>query len=197
MGDCMILLRYGNTNTFYFPTETGGLLLDTDWAGTLPAFFRALKQSGLTLDAISHLLLTHCHGDHMGLAGELQRRGVTLLVTEEQLPHLHDPDPIFARDSRLAYVPADEKAAEVIPWADSRARLAALGIAGELIPTPSHSADSLSLVLDDGDCFVGDLEPLSYLAAYEDNPALAADWQAILARHPRTVYHAHANAKTL
>lgn len=194
----MIPLRYGNTNTYYFPGENGGLLLDTDWAGTLSAFFRALKQNGLTLDAISHLLLTHCHGDHMGLAGELQRRGVRLVVTAEQLPHLHDPDPIFARDSRLAYLPADETAAEVITCADSRAYLAALGIAGEIIPIPSHSADSVSLVLDNGDCFVGDLEPLSYLAAYEgSNPALAADWQAILARHPRTVYHAHANAKML
>ena len=193
----MIRLRYGNTNTFYFPAETGGLLLDTDWAGTLPAFFRALKQSGLTLDTISHLLLTHCHGDHMGLAGELQRRGVTLLVTQEQLSHLHDPDPIFARDSRLAYVPADEKAAEVIPWADSRARLAALGIAGELIPTPSHSADSVSLVTDDGCCFAGDLEPMGYISGYADNAALEKDWETVMSFAPKRILFAHANEKTL
>ena len=45
----MIKLRYGNTNTFYIPGADGGLLLDTDWAGTLPAFYKALKAAGLGL----------------------------------------------------------------------------------------------------------------------------------------------------
>ena len=30
----MIKLRYGNTNTFFIPGSEGGLLVDTDWAGT-------------------------------------------------------------------------------------------------------------------------------------------------------------------
>ena len=38
----MIRLKYGNTNTFYVSGINGGLLVDTDYAGTLPAFFRAL-----------------------------------------------------------------------------------------------------------------------------------------------------------
>lgn len=44
----------------------------------------------------------------------------------------------------------------MINCADSRAFLAGIGIDGEIISTPSHSPDSVSLVLDDGDCFVGD-----------------------------------------
>ena len=46
---------------------------------------------------------------------------------------------------------------------DSRAFLAALGIDGEIVSTPSHSEDSITLVLDSGDCFVGDLEPMEYM----------------------------------
>lgn len=68
---------------------------------------------------------------------------------------------------------------------------------GELLLTPSHSEDSVSLILDDGDCIVGDLEPRAYLDAYEDNPALKRDWENILRFHPRRILYAHANEETL
>ena len=55
----MIKLRYGNTNTFFFPGARGGLLVDTDWAGTLPRFFQAIKTAGLELGDISFVVATH------------------------------------------------------------------------------------------------------------------------------------------
>ncbi|HAO69061.1 MAG TPA: hypothetical protein DCR31_03190, partial [Ruminococcaceae bacterium] len=57
----MIRLRYGNTNTFYIPGAGGGLLVDTDWAGTLPQFFRAIKAAGIEMKAITTMLVTHYH----------------------------------------------------------------------------------------------------------------------------------------
>ena len=38
-----IKLKYGNTNTFLVPCNGGYLLVDTDYTGTLPAFYKALK----------------------------------------------------------------------------------------------------------------------------------------------------------
>ena len=107
----MIKLRYGNTNTFYIQGADGGLLLDTDWAGTLQPFFKAIKASGVEMKAIKALLITHYHPDHMGLAGELQQRGVKLLLADVQRPFVHAADEIFARDRRLSYRAADENAA--------------------------------------------------------------------------------------
>ncbi len=72
-----------------------------------------------------------------------------------------------------------------------------MGIDGEIIPTPSHSDDSVSVVLDDGDCFVGDLEPIEYLDAYESNGKLKADWDRLMLRHPKRIFYAHANEKTI
>ena len=43
-------LKYGNTNTFFIPGSCGGLLVDTDYAGTLPAFYRAIKQSSIRVN---------------------------------------------------------------------------------------------------------------------------------------------------
>jgi len=193
----MIKLRYGNTNTFYIPGADGGLLVDTDWAGTLPQFFRAIKAAGIDMKAITTLLITHYHPDHMGLAGELQQLGVKLWIADVQRPFVHGPDAIFARDRRLSYRPVEENAATGFACAESRDLLKTLGIDGEILHTPSHSEDSISLLLDDGSCLVGDLEPLAYLAGYEENQALKSDWEQILNRHPQRILYAHANEQCL
>ena len=36
-------LKYGNTNTFLIRGESGTLLVDTDYAGTLPGFYCHLR----------------------------------------------------------------------------------------------------------------------------------------------------------
>jgi hypothetical protein len=38
-------LKYGNTNTYF----VNGLLIDTDYAGTLPAFYRVIKEKGIAV----------------------------------------------------------------------------------------------------------------------------------------------------
>lgn len=188
----MIKLKYGNTNTFFID----GLLVDTDCAGTLPAFYRALKQNGIMVRDIRYVLATHYHPDHMGLIGALVTQGVKLLLVDVQKDAVHASDYIFERE-RLPFVPVDATQATVISCGESRALLAQLGIAGEIIPTPSHSADSVSLILDEGDCLVGDLEPYEYLEAYDDNAQLQADWAHILSHRPKRIFFAHAPEKTL
>ena len=189
----MIRLKYGNTNTFYVPGKSGGLLIDTDYAGTLQAFFRSLKMNHLELDDISYVLPTHCHPDHIGLIGELQHLGVKLLLIDKQLATVHFPDGIFRRDRHLRYVPIDEKQAAIISCGVSREFLRSIGIEGEIISTSSHSKDSISVILDCGDCFVGDLEPFEYLGGYENNLQLQKDWSLIMSRKPKRILYAHAN----
>ena len=193
----MIRLRYGNTNTFYIPGKSGGLLIDTDYAGTLQAFFRALKTNHLELNDISYVLPTHCHPDHIGLIGELQHLGVKPLLVDIQLATVHFPDEIFGRDKHLRYASIDEKQATIISCDESREFLRSIGIEGEIISTPSHSEDSVSVILDCGDCFVGDLEPFEYLDGYENNLQLQKDWSLILSRNPKRILYAHANEKAI
>ena len=193
----MIRLKYGNTNTFYIPGKSGGLLIDTDYAGTLQAFFRALKTNHLELNDISYILLTHCHPDHIGLIGELQHLGVKPLLVDIQLATVHFPDEIFGRDKHLRYTPIDEKQAAIISCDESMEFLRSIGIEGEIISTPSHSEDSVSVILDCGDCFVGDLEPYEYLNGYENNLQLQKDWSLILSRNPKRILYAHANEKAI
>ena len=194
----IIPLKYGNTNTFYVRGADGGLLVDTDYAGTLQPFFRAIKEKGIGVGDITCMLATHYHPDHTGLAGELQEMGVKLIVMDVQKQLVHYADRLFVRDSR-DYVPVNLKKATVIPCGESRKFLKGLGIDGEIVHTPSHSRDSVTLILDSGDAIVGDLEPREYLGAYDDGEAgdLLRDWKEIMRRKPKRIWYGHANGKVV
>lgn len=190
-------LRYGMTNTFLISGKSGRLLVDTDYAGTMSGFYSAIKQYDIKVSDISYVLATHYHPDHIGLVSELMKQGVKLLVVDTQCPHIHYSDEIFARDKRLNYEPIDESDATVISFKESREFLKNLGINGEIISTASHSEDSVSLVLDEGVCIVGDLEPIDYLGGYEENVPLQQDWELVMSYNPKLIYYAHANEKVL
>ena len=192
----MDTLKYGNTNTFFIRGNDGGLLMDTDYAGTLPAFHKALKNAGIKVADVKYVLSTHYHPDHMGLVGQLMEQGVKLLLMDVQKDTVHFSDKIFEKD-KLPFSAINEADAAVISCGESRTFLSTLGIHGEIISTPSHSEDSISLILDDGSCFVGDLEPLEYLDAYEDNTALKSDWDRILSFRPKAVFFSHRPEKKL
>lgn len=190
-------LRYGMTNTFLISGKSGRLLVDTDYAGTMSGFYSAIKQYDIKVSDISYVLATHYHPDHIGLVSELMKQGVKLLVVDTQCPHIHYSDEIFARDKRLNYEPINESDATVISFKESREFLKNLGINGEIISTASHSEDSVSLVLDEGVCIVGDLEPIDYLGGYEENVPLQQDWELVMSYNPKLIYYAHANEKVL
>ena len=192
-----IKLKYGNTNTFFICGTSGNLLVDTDYAGTLTAFYRAIKEQTIKISDITYILATHYHSDHIGLIGELINQGVKLLVIDTQYSYIHFADNIFSRDKRLAYEPIHMDNAIIINTEESRAFLRNIGIDGEIVATTSHSADSISLILDSGECFVGDLEPIEYLAAYDQNDRLNYDWELIMHYAPKKIYYAHANEKIL
>lgn len=190
-------LKYGNTNTFFIRGTAGNILVDTDYAGTLPLFYKEIKRQNISLEDITYVLATHYHPDHMGIVSELMKQGVRLLLVDVQKEYVGFSDEIFARERRLEYVPVNAEKAIIISCEGSRAFLKSIGIEGEIIITPSHSGDSVSLLLDDGTCFVGDLEPMEYLGAYEENEKLKADWELILSRKPKKICYAHANEKIM
>lgn len=189
------LLKYGNTNTYFVKGSSGGILIDTDWAGTLPAFFKAIKSAGITTEDIGYVLITHFHPDHMGIEGELAELGIKPVIVDIQREYVHCSDEIFHR-SGVNFVPIDESRAVYISCEESRGFLRGIGIDGEIIHTPGHSADSVSLILDSGAAFVGDLPPLDVADGF-DNAEIKRSWDLVLSFCPRTVYYGHANERHL
>jgi glyoxylase-like metal-dependent hydrolase (beta-lactamase superfamily II) len=183
----IVNVGYASTNYYAITAARSYLLVDVGFPGTLPKLRHTLERAGITLGAVEHLLATHYHPDHAGLAPELQREGVRLLVLEPQLPFVprlgqymkpeHRFQPIALADCLLSSL------------AESRSFLRRLGLDGELIATPGHSDDSVTLILDDGQAFTGDLPPP--FMAPDESGAVEWSWEAIRACGVHTVYPGH------
>lgn len=151
-----------------------------------------LRRMGIPLEEIRMALATHYHIDHAGLAEELKREGVPLLVLDVQESAIPEMKTWTKPEDR--YVEITSEGNRVIACTESRQVLQALGIAGEILHTPGHSPDSVSLLLDDGCAFTGDLPPEPY--AYDEPTALAC-WRLLRERGARRVHPAHGLIWTL
>lgn len=82
---------------------------------------------------------------------------------------------------------------------DEGLSLAEYGIPGKVIHTPGHTSGSVSVLLERGDAFVGDLAmnglPLRLRPGLpifaQDLPAVRESWKRLLDLGARTVYPAH------
>lgn len=181
------LLKYGNTNCYYIKGKNGSLLVDTDWAGTLQAFYRKIKELNIT--KIDYLLITHYHPDHMGIAQDIINMGTKLLLIDVQKDYIHNSDTIFQKDKHVKFNPINTEPV-IISCEQSRKFLNDLGIDGEIIHTPGHSEDSISLILDDGSAFVGDLYDLRSAITFNDEK-INNSWNKILSHNISKIYYGH------
>ena len=184
-------LRYSNTNTYLIEGRNGKLLFDTGWAGTFPPFCRSMGKLGIPVQGIDYICLSHFHPDHMGIAQEIADLGPVIVVFDVQRSFVHSADEIFEKEGNKAFRPIVDEKVRFMKTEDSRAFLSELGIDGEIIHTPGHSDDSISLVLDDGMLFVGDLNPLYELELHRGTQ-IEASWNRLLSFNPHTVYYGHA-----
>jgi glyoxylase-like metal-dependent hydrolase (beta-lactamase superfamily II) len=74
-------------------------------------------------------------------------------------------------------------------FAASRNFLSGLGLQGEVLPTPGHSPDSITLVLDEGHAFTGDLPP-RFLVPENDLASLQS-WDRIYRHKITRIYPGH------
>ena len=189
--DTIQLLKYSTTNTYLIHGRDGYLLLDTGWAGTLPAFYRALGEMKVAAQEIRYVLVTHYHPDHMGIVQDIVNTGAQLVIVDVQREFVHGCDAIFAKEPRVPFAKIEESRARVITCEESRAFLKDFGIEGEILHSPGHSDDSISLWLDQGVLFVGDLNPL-YEREMHRGTLIDATWERLLKKNPRVVYYGHA-----
>lgn len=182
-----VVLSYRSTNYYAIDVKGGKLLIDGGWPGTWPQFAAEMKRKGVAAAEIRYLLATHFHPDHAGLVEEFKKLGAELILMETQLGVLDPADP----EMLFPFVHVSAASNVLLKFADSRAFLASLGLAGEIVPTPGHSDDSVSLVLDDGSAFTGDLPPRFMIP--EDAAVLRASWAELDRRHVTRIFPAHGN----
>ncbi len=192
-------LANSKTNIFLIDGTDGSLLFDTGWAGSMDALERSLHEIKKSTGDIGYVLMSHYHPDHCGLAQELADKGAVIVALDLQVPFLHSADEVYAKGNKPEYKrfrPIDDSKVRVISPAESRAFLDTLGIQGEILHTPGHSDDSVTLLLDEGIAFVGDLNPLYELELHKGTQ-IEASWDKILSHKLKTVYYGHARKHVL
>lgn len=184
----IVNVGYRSTNAWVVSVGRSRLLVDLGWPGTLGTMLAILERKGIPLGEIAYGLATHYHIDHAGLAQELKQRGVRLLVMQEQVHAISNMRRWTKPADRYVDVMLHDNV--IVSTADSRALLATIGICGEIVHTPGHSDDSVSLLLDTGAVFTGDLPPLS-MAAPEAASVVTRSWRTLRERGATTVYAGH------
>jgi ribonuclease/clavin/mitogillin len=190
----VVNVGYRSTNFWVVSQGTTRLLVDLGWPGTMGLMRANLDRAGIPLREIRYGLATHYHPDHAGLAQELKLAGVPLLMMDVQVTLA----PVLGTivKPRDGYVEVTMHDNVTISCAESRALLDRIGIAGEIIHTPGHSDDSVSLLLDEGWVFTGDLTP-PFLAVEEDLAVVLDSWQRLRERGGTRVYPGHGPVRQL
>jgi len=161
---------------------------------------------------VSLVVFTHGHFDHIGAASELKEAtGAKLAIHEKDAPLLEGAQTPFPPGitpwgrflSRL-YTPfmplvRFPPATVDLVLGDDGLSLRDYGIPGRVIHTPGHTAGSISVLLETGEAFVGDLAMsklplrrspgLPVLA--EDRDAIVRSWRLLLDAGATTVYLSH------
>ncbi len=177
-----------STNYYALDVRGGRLLVDCGWPGTMSQFTAEMKRKGVLPSEVKYILATHFHPDHAGLVDEFKKLGAKLILLESQTVALEAP--ISNGPSSCIHICADNNV--LLKFDDSRKFLASLGLSGEIIPTPGHSPDSITLILDEGYAFTGDL-PARFILSDEDLLSKAS-WDRIYRRPIKRIYPAHGNS---
>lgn len=189
----IIPISYRSTNYFILDNGKTKLLIDAGWPGTIGELKHALKQKDISLANINYVLVTHYHPDHAGLTQDIKNAGAKLIVLQQQLPFIA---PLAGLIKPTApFTPINTNDNIIISTQNSRPFLQQLGFNGEVLHTPGHSDDSITLLLDTGEAFIGDLPP-----GYTVEPGgglVMSSWKALKTAGAKNIYPSHAKPFTI
>ena len=194
MTHTIVNVGYRSTNFWVISVGTSRLLVDLGWPGTMATLQANLQRMGVPQREILYGLATHYHIDHAGLAQELKNAGMQLLVAEVQAEWIPRMKQHIKPTDRYTDITLHDN--RVFALADSRDMLAEIGLSGHVVHTPGHSDDSVSLVLDDGSAFTGDLtHPM--MMTDDERAVTSASWQQLRECGATTVYAGHGPVRAI
>lgn len=188
------------------------IMIDGGAPNQAKRFVKTLKQLSIRPGDIHLLVLTHAHWDHIGSVKaikEITGASVALHSKEREwlekslksIPPGVTPwgkifGSVMAIFMPLIHIPSTNVD---IALGDTEVSLADFGIPGKIIHTPGHTMGSVSILLESGEAFVGDLAMnLFPLRLTPGLPVLAENlqkvkesWKLLLGLGAKSVYPAH------
>ncbi|PID27478.1 MAG: hypothetical protein CSB55_08820 [Candidatus Cloacimonadota bacterium] len=165
----IITLKTGFSNS-YLIKDKGIILVDAGSYNSFNVFLRETKKNGINPKEISAVVITHCHWDHIGCAKSVKEyTNAKIIVHAAELDILENGKHLIV-SSLTARGKIIEKIlniynknkqiepceADIIVNGEEKS-LSEFGINGKIVFTPGHSSGSVSVILDSGEAFVGDM----------------------------------------
>ncbi len=196
----------------YILRDRGVVVVDCGMAGAFSQFVNGLKSASIEPAEVKLIVVTHAHWDHIGLAGDIRKiTGAPLALHKNEKDWLEGaqvsvpagaclwgsclrmPMVLFRNWIKTAKATVD------MIIEDDGFSLEPYGISGKVIYTPGHSPGSVSIVLDSGEAFVGDMA-MNYfpftlrpgLPIFADDCSLLREsWNHLLSLGIGKIYPAH------
>jgi len=210
-------VRLGFTWCYLLKCTDGYLLIDTSYPNYFPKFQKSIAKLGIDVSEIKYLLLTHHHDDHAGFAAELvNKTGCRVIAHHDAIAPLKQGESedtmqpvnrrvkfifslfqLFHQQFRFSPLIIGEN--DIILTGDDLDLLKSIGINGKILHTPGHSQDSISVILSDGNAFVGDvamnflrLTGIGHRPIYvEDINIVYESWQRLIEQGAKVIYPSH------
>ena len=211
-----MIINLGNrvVNNYLISSEAGYILIDTGYDGSFPRFMKGLEKRRIAPNEIKYVFLTHAHDDHAGFLNEvLAVTDAQVILHPKAVEGLKRGQNSFEGgcSSRMAYLfckvlalfghgehrypPIRAEYMDRLVPIDSD-RFKALGFPCEIIKTPGHTADHISLragdVLFCGDAAMNGFPSVRRTIIWiEDLRQYRQSWEAILKSKPAMLYPGH------
>jgi glyoxylase-like metal-dependent hydrolase (beta-lactamase superfamily II) len=184
---------YDSSNYYLIGQNTTRLLIDVGWPGTLPKLLNIFKRKRVPLQDVKYLLITHYHPDRAGLAQEVKIDRHSACSRRKPAAFIPKLRRYMKPSNPFLEITLDDN--HNLRFKDSRAFLLHLGIRGEIIHTSGHTDDSISLILDEGIAFTGDLPGSTW--GEDSMHQVETSWQRIRALNAKTIYPGHGPVRPL
>ena len=204
-------------NTYLYPIDSGYVMVDTGYEGSLGAVERRLLKMGIKLEDVKYVFLTHAHDDHAGFLSELLDKypQIKVIMSNKAMATLKRGQNSFdggcstfvawifckmmgllgkaehrfpAIDDRL-----DDRFIEITE--DNRSKLEKI-LKGEILFTPGHTRDSISLKIDNivfcGDAAMNGFPSVNrFIIWIEDVFEFERSWNKLIFSGAELIYPAH------
>ena len=213
-------ISINDTNYYLLEEKDGYLLIDAGWVGKYSKFKESLSELNIKVDSIKHIFLTHHHHDHAALIQDIReesrcklilhetqinflKKGITRIENTKQYNiYLKLLDKAISPFIHYSYKPIILNESDIIVTIDNYDIYDHTGIKGKIIHTPGHSNDSISLLLENGNAFVGDAAMnILKLFGHKYRPIEAEDynevynsWGKLIQYGAKKIFPSHGNS---
>jgi len=202
-------------SNYYLLKQDGIILIDAGSPNQVNLLRKKLQELSIKPQDISLTLITHGHWDHIGSISNIKSlTSCKVAINHREKDWIEKalkPTPkgvglwgsmgafmVKPMISRAKFgsvkvdLVLDDEEFQLEPW----------GVSGRVLYTPGHTAGSMSLLLDNGHAFVGDLAmnglPMRIGPGMppfaEDTNAIKKSWQMLLDNGAKQIYPGHGNS---